>query len=229
MPTKVVLCDTPDGLARLQYALITSGASLEVEVVTDGLIAVEVCARVSPDIVIVGTGLDGLGGSELVRRLLATVPDTAVICWAEDASPVMVAEMLGAGAVAYVTKDDGPEAVFRAMRTVRVGSVALGPRVAAQLARQLVGDTERTADLEYALENVAEQLDSLTTAKADFIANVSHELRTPVTIAKGIAYVLRNPALSDEEREEFVGQLETSLEKLTTLIDEMLAVADRDR
>jgi signal transduction histidine kinase len=226
---KVVLCDTPDGLARLQYALITSGAALEVEVVTDGLRAVEVSARVRPDVVVVETGLEGLGGSELVRRLLATVPDAAVICWAEDASPVQVAEMLGAGAVAYVVKEDGPEAILRAMRTVNGGSIALSPRVAAQLARQMVGESERTTDLESALENVAEELDSLTTAKADFIANVSHELRTPVTIAKGIAYVLRNPDLADDERAEFVEQLEASLEKLIALIDEMLAVADMDR
>jgi signal transduction histidine kinase len=229
MPTKVVLCDTPDGLARLQYALITSGAELDIEVVTDGLRAVEISARVRPDVAVVETGLEGLAGSELVRRLLATVPDAAVICWAEDASPVEVAEMLGAGAVAYVLKEDGPEAVLRAMRTVRAGSIALSPRVAAQLARQMVGESERTTDLESALENVAEQLDSLTTAKADFIANVSHELRTPVTIAKGIAYVLRNPDLADDERAEFVDQLEASLEKLTVLIDEMLAVADMDR
>lgn len=229
MSTKVVLCDTPDGLARLQYALITSRADLDIEVVTEGLRAVEVCSRLRPDVVVVATGLGGLGGSELVRRLLATVPDAAVICWAEDASPVPVAEMLGAGAVAYVSKEDGPEAVLRAMRTVRVGSIALSPRVAAQLARQLEGKSERTTDLESALEKVAEQLDSLTTAKADFIANVSHELRTPVTIAKGIAYVLRNPDLDDEERAEFVEQLEASLEKLIALIDEMLAVADMDR
>jgi signal transduction histidine kinase len=115
------------------------------------------------------------------------------------------------------------------MRTVRAGSVALSPRVAAQLAKRLEGESERTTDLESALENVAEELDTLTTAKADFIANVSHELRTPVTIAKGIAYVLRNPDLDDDERAEFVEQLEASLEKLIALIDEMLAVADMDR
>ncbi len=229
MSTKVVLCDTPDGLARLQYALITSGTALEIEVVTSGLRAVEVSARVHPDIVVVDTGLDGLSGVELLHRLRATVPDAALICWADDASPLGIAEMLGAGAVAYVLKEDGPDAVFRAMRTVHVGSIALSPRAAAQLAKQTVGETERTADLESALENVSEQLDSLTTAKADFIANVSHELRTPVTIAKGIAYVLRNPGLADEDRHEFVGQLEAALEKLTALIDEMLAVADLDR
>jgi signal transduction histidine kinase len=229
MSTKVMLCDTPDGLARLQYALITSGAELDIEVVTEGLKAVEVSARVRPDVVVVSTGLEGLSGSELVRRLLATVPDAAVVCWAEDASPIPVAELLDAGAVAYVSKEDGPDAILRAMRAVRAGSIALSPRVAAQLARQLVGESERTTDLESALENVAEELDSLSTAKADFIANVSHELRTPVTIAKGIAYVLRNPDLNDAERAEFVDQLEASLEKLIALIDEMLAVADMDR
>jgi signal transduction histidine kinase len=229
MSTKVVLCDTPDGLARLQYALITSGAALDIEVVTDGLRAVEVAARVGPDIVVVETGLAGLAGSELIRRLRATVPDTAIVCWAAEGSPVRVAEMLGAGAVAYVLKQDGPDAVFRAMRTVRAGSIALSPRVAARLAKQMVGDSDRTADLEAALENVSERLDELTTAKADFIANVSHELRTPVTIARGIAYVLRNPNLAAEQRDEFVTQLEVSLEKLTALIDEMLAVADLDR
>ena len=229
MPTKVVLCDTPDGLARLQYALITSGAPLDIEVVTDGLRAVEVSARVHPDVVVVEPRLEGLAGSELIRRLLATVPDSAVICWSADATPVAVAEMLGAGAVAYVVKEDGPEAVLRAMRTVHAGSIALSPRVAARLAKRMVVDSERTTDLESALENVSEQLDSLTTAKADFIANVSHELRTPVTIAKGIAYVLRNPELGEEERAEFVGQLEASLEKLIALIDEMLTVADLDR
>jgi len=229
MSTKVVLCDAPDGLARLQYALITSGADMDIEVVTEGLKAIEVCARVRPDVVVVSTGLQGLSGSELVRRLLATVPDAAVVCWAEDASPVPVAELLGAGAVAYVSKEDGPEAILRAMRTVRAGSIALSPRVAAQLAERLEGESERTTDLESALENVAEELDSLTTAKADFIANVSHELRTPVTIAKGIAYVLRNPDLGEGERAEFIEQLEASLEKLIALIDELLAVADMDR
>ena len=229
MPTKVVVCDTPDGLALLRHAFIASDATLDIDVVTDGFRAVEISARVRPDIVVVQTQLEGLGGAELIRRIVATVPDAAVVCWAEDASPVEVAEMLAAGAVAFVWKEDGPDAVVRAVHTVHAGSIALSPRVAALLAEQMVGDSERTTHLESALENVSEQRDALTTAKADFIANVSHELRTPVTIAKGIAYVLRNPALADDERDKFVAQLEASLEKLTKLIDEMLTVADLDR
>jgi signal transduction histidine kinase len=92
-----------------------------------------------------------------------------------------------------------------------------------------VNEATQRRDLELALGEVAERLETLTTAKADFIANISHELRTPVTVAKGITYVLKNRGIPEREQQEFLGQLETSLEKLTMLIDEMLTVADMDR
>jgi two-component system cell cycle sensor histidine kinase PleC len=68
-----------------------------------------------------------------------------------------------------------------------------------------------------------------TTAKGDFLANVSHELRTPVTVAKGIAYVLRNPHVSEEERGEFIEQLQTSLDKLAGLVDEIIEISELEQ
>ena len=228
MPTKVVVCDTPDGLAQLQYVLIKSGAALEIETVTDGLRAVEVSARTRPDLVVAGIEAESLSGAELVRRLLAVSPETKVICWA-DASPLVAAEMLQAGAAAYVSKEDGPEEVFRAMRAVHAGPVALSPDVAADIATRLLDESNRVETLETTIAEISDQLQTMTTAKADFLANVSHELRTPVTVAKGIAYVLKNRGIPKDEEEEFIGQLEASLEKLSMLIEEMLIVADLDR
>ncbi len=227
MPTKVVLCDTPDGLAQLQYVLIKSGAALEIETVTDGQRAVEVSARTRPELVVAGES-ESLSGAELVRRLLAITPETKVICWT-DASPIVAAEMLEAGAAAYVSRDEGPDGVFRAMRAVHAGPVALSPRVAADIASRLLDEERQVATLETTIAEVTAQLQSMTTAKADFLANVSHELRTPVTVAKGIAYVLKNRGLPPEEEQGFIGQLEASLEKLAMLIEEMLIVADLDR
>jgi signal transduction histidine kinase len=229
MPTRVLLCDTPDGLARLQYALLKSGADLEMEVVTDGFRAVEVAARTQPAIVVAEIGLEGLSGSDLVRRLLAIVPETSVVCWTKVSSPVLAAEMLRAGASSYVLKEDGPEAVLGAIRAVLIGNVALSHRVAGQLGERLVSESSGRRELEDALGEVSERLESLTTAKADFLANISHELRTPVTVAKGIAYVLKNRGLPEEEQQQFLGQLEAALEKLMMLIDEMLTIADLDR
>ena len=124
MPTKVVLCDSPDGLAQLQYVLIKSGAALEVETVTDGLRAVEIAARIRPELVVAGGEAESLTGAELVHRLLAVGPGTKVICWAEP-TPHGAAEMLQAGASAFVSRAEGAEGVFGAMRAVHAGPVAL--------------------------------------------------------------------------------------------------------
>jgi signal transduction histidine kinase len=228
MPTKVVLCDSPDGLAQLQYVVIKSGAALEVETVTDGLRAVEIAARIRPELVVAGGQAESLSGDELVRRLLAVAPGTKVICWAEP-TPRAAAEMLQAGASAYVSRNEGPEGVFAAMRAVHAGPIALSAGLAGQLAGHLLKEAAHVETLETTIAEVSEQLQSMTTAKADFIANISHELRTPVTVAKGIAYVLKNRGIPPEEEQEFIGQLEVSLEKLSMLIEEMLLVADMDR
>ncbi len=229
MPTRVVLCDSADGLAQLQYALITSGAALEIEVATDGMRAVEACARTRPDIVVTDISMDGLSGAELVRRMVASAPGAKVICWASDLSAPRVAELLGAGAVGFVGKQEGAEAVFRAMRTVNAGNVAFGPEVGDAVAAGIGQQGARTLELESTLAELSEQLQSLTSAKADFLANVSHELRTPVTVAKGIAYVLKKRTLPEQEQDRFLLELESALDKLTGLVEEMVTVAELDR
>ena len=155
MPTKVVVCDTPDGLAQLQYVLIMSGAAMEIETVTDGLRAVEVSARIRPEFVVAGNEAEGLSGAELIRRLKAVSPETKMICWA-DASPLVAAEMLQAGAAAFVSKDEGAEGVLRAMRAVHAGPVALGPDVAGDLATRVLDEASRVERLETTIAEISE-------------------------------------------------------------------------
>ncbi len=229
MSTRVLLCDTADGLAHLQYALLRSGADLEIEAVTDGFRAVEVAARTQPAVIVTEIGLEGLAGAELVRRLLAVVPETRVLCWTAVPSPLTAAEVLGAGASGYLLKEDGSDAVLRAIQAVLLGNVALSHRVTLQVAERFTLEASQRRELETALLETSERLEELTTAKAEFLANISHELRTPVTVAKGIAYVLKRRGIPEAEQDDFLGQLEASLEKLMTLVDEMLTIADLDR
>jgi len=229
MSTRLLLCDTADGLAQLQYALIKSGGDFQMEVVTDSFRAVDVAARTQPAAVVTEIGLEGLSGAELIRRLIATVPETRVICWTAVPSPFAAAEMLEAGASGYLLKEDGPEAVTRAVRAVLDGNVALSHRIADQLSERFADAIRQRRQLEVTLAETSERLEHLTSAKAEFLANISHELRTPVTVAKGIAYVLKNRGVPDEERQEFVEKLESSLEKLMALVDEMLTIAELDR
>jgi signal transduction histidine kinase len=230
MPTKVLLCDAPDGLALLQYALLRSGAELEVEAAPDGFRAVELAARLQPEVVVCEIDLEGLAGTELVRRLLASAPAARLVCWTAVASAGSAAEMLGAGAAGYLLKEDGPDVIVRAIRAAAAGvGVVLSPKVSRLLADRFAESLRRDQELEESLAEATGKLDEVRAAKAEFLANVSHELRTPVTVAKGIAYVLRNRDVPEPEREEFLHQLEASLDKLMGIVDELLTIAELDR
>jgi len=226
---KVLLCDAPEGLALLQYALLRSSGEIEVEVTVDAFRAVELAVQLQPDVAVVEIDLVGLSGRELVQRILEGSPGTRVLCWSGVVSAHAASDMLTSGAAGYLLKEDGADEVVRSIPTVAAGGVTLSRRVAALMAEKFAESLRRDRQLEESLAEVNERLDDVNTSKAEFLANVSHELRTPVTVAKGIAYVLKNRELPDTERREFVGQLESSLEKLMRIVDGMLQLAELDR
>lgn len=47
---------------------------------------------------------------------------------------------------------------------------------------------------------MAEELGSVETLRADFIANVSHEMKTPLAVMQNYGTLLQAPKLSDEKR-----------------------------
>jgi len=229
MTTNVLLCDGPDEVARLQYHLLREAPDLLVEVTTDAFRAVDAAARSRPDVVVAAVDLTGISVPELVRRFRAASPGTQVIVRSRRAEGHDVAEALAAGAGAYLLSFEGSAAVLSAMRTVLDGGMALSPGAADGLSAELTASVTRARELEEELHRVRTEVAQGTTAKGDFLANVSHELRTPVTIAKGIAYVLRNPSVPEGEREQFLEQLQASLDDLMGLVDEVIALAEMER
>ena len=79
--------------------------------------------------------------------------------------------------------------------------MALSPRIASSIGDALLESLDATERLGADLEELRHSVAQGTSAKADFLSNISHELRTPVTVAKGIAYVLNNPSIGEEERD----------------------------
>ena len=229
MPSTVLLCDTADEVARLQYHLLREAPDLLVEVTTDAFRAVESAARTRPDIIVCDLGLEGLGGTELVRRLRASTPNARVVARTAVADPRCVADTLAAGAAGFLLIDEGPEAVLAALRAVAGGAVVLSAGTAAVFGAEVSRTVDRARELEEKLADLRDQVTRGTSAKADFLANISHELRTPVTVAKGIAYVLRNPSVPESEREQFLEQLQASLDKLMGIVDEIITLAEFER
>ncbi len=63
--------------------------------------------------------------------------------------------------------------------------------------------------------------------RRDFIANASHELKTPITVIRGFAEALHdNPGLPRETQEEITSKIVRSCNRMTTLIKDLLTLAD---
>jgi len=61
--------------------------------------------------------------------------------------------------------------------------------------------------------------------KSAFLANMSHEIRTPLAAILGFADLMRDPALSPEDREQFLNTISRNGKALTRIIDDILDLA----
>ena len=74
--------------------------------------------------------------------------------------------------------------------------------------------------------SMAEESDKM---KTEFVRSVSHEMRTPLNAISGFAEVVSNPDmhLSAEDRQDFMNRINDNIKSLTTIVDEMLQMAEQ--
>ena len=226
---KVLLCDTADEVTRLQHALRMLDPAMEIEVTTESDRVIEMAAGLQPDVVATELGLEGLKDVNLVRRLRDAAPLSAIVGWTRLRDPGRVALVLASGASGYLLKEDGVDEAARAIQAAASGTIVLTRSAASLVGNDLGGALARVRELEEQIRDMETQVADGTTAKAQFLANISHELRTPVTVAKGIAHVLKNPSVGDEERGEFIVQLQSSLDRLAGLVDEIIEITELEQ
>ncbi len=71
-------------------------------------------------------------------------------------------------------------------------------------------------------------LKSIETLKTDFISDFSHELKTPIASICGFAKLLKNPNISDKEKEEYIEIIISESERLTLLSKNILSLSKLD-
>lgn len=101
--------------------------------------AMEAIAKVKPDLVLVDMGLPDKDGLELTKDIQALHPGLPVLAMSMQDESLFAARVLRAGGRGYVMKQEGPERLAAAIRTVLGGQVALSPRMSAKLLESLVG------------------------------------------------------------------------------------------
>jgi len=99
----------------------------------DGQAAFQLCLEVKPDIAVLDAKLPGLNGVDLLRRLGKRLPHLRVLAFSGYENPVLVREMIEAGAHGFVEKTAGLVEFKKGLETVAAGGTYFGPAVAALL------------------------------------------------------------------------------------------------
>lgn len=87
-------------------------------------------------------------------------------------------------------------------------------------------EIKEIADLGFALNRMAEQLDRLENLRKDFVANVSHELKTPIATIKGYVETLLDGAQHDpKDIEHFLNVVLKQNDRLAAIVDDLLTLS----
>ncbi len=139
--TRVLLVDDHQLVRAGLAALIDAADDLEVVgTAADGVEALEVAGRTSPDVVLMDLSMPNMDGVTATRALLAESPDMAVVVLTSFADRARVDEALAAGAVGYLLKDSDPRDLVAGIRAAAAGHAPLDPRVARGLLPSLRKD-----------------------------------------------------------------------------------------
>jgi two-component system invasion response regulator UvrY len=132
---KILLIDD-HAIVRAGLRRLLTPLPAEISECASGLDALAWLREQAPDLVILDLNLPGIGGLELLRRLLRERPTLNVLVLTMHAEPLYAARAFEAGARGYVSKNVAPEELLTATRRVARGGRYVEAEIAQILAVQ---------------------------------------------------------------------------------------------
>ena len=133
-----VLVADDQSMVRAGFRMLLGGEP-DIEVVAEastGTEAVHQAKRFGPTVILMDIRMPELDGLEATRRIVAADPAARVLMLTTFDLDEYVYEALHAGASGFVLKDDPPEQLIAAVRTVAAGDALLSPAVTKRVIRQ---------------------------------------------------------------------------------------------
>jgi DNA-binding NarL/FixJ family response regulator len=131
MMTIRVLVADDQSMVRAGFRMLLAGEE-DIEVVaeaSDGREAVDKAARFNPAVILMDIRMPELDGLQATRRILAADNAARILILTTFDLDEYVYEALRAGASGFVLKDDSPEQLIAAIRTVAGGDALLSPTI----------------------------------------------------------------------------------------------------
>jgi DNA-binding NarL/FixJ family response regulator len=114
-----------------------------------GVEAVDKAARFGPHVVLMDIRMPQLDGIEATRRILAADPAARILILTTFDLDDYVYEALRAGASGFVLKDDPPEQLIAAIRTIAAGDALLSPAITKRVIKQFARTPHPTPPREF--------------------------------------------------------------------------------
>lgn len=130
------------------HAIVRSGirrllaeiADLELHEAAHGEAALELVRGGPFDLIILDLNLPGLGGLELLRRLVKVSPRAAILVFSLHTEAIYANRAMEAGARGFVSKNAAPEEFIAAVKTVLAGGTVIEADIASEIASQEIGE-----------------------------------------------------------------------------------------
>ena len=199
MTIRVLVADD-QSMVRAGFRMLLAGER-DIEVVAEasnGLEAIDKAARFHPTVVLMDIRMPELDGLQATRRILAADNGTRILILTTFDLDEYVYEALAAGASGFVLKDDPPEQLLAAIRTVADGDALLSPAITKRVIKQFTRIPRPTPP---------EGFDQLTAREQEVFRLIANGLSNPeiaqelyisdTTVKTHITHILQKLGLRD--------------------------------
>src|SRR5579871_1686544 len=129
--TKILLVDDHALVRRGFRRMLEDETSFHVAgEASDGMEAVKRAEELRPDVVVMDCALPQINGIEAARRILAKLPETAILMLSMHSEDTLVRQAMEAGARGYILKNAMDLDLANAIKRVAKGEKVLDPQVA---------------------------------------------------------------------------------------------------
>jgi DNA-binding NarL/FixJ family response regulator len=199
MSIRVLVADD-QSMVRAGFRMLLGGED-DIDVVAeagDGREAVDKAARFEPNVVLMDIRMPDVDGLQATREILAASPEVRILILTTFDLDEYIYEALSAGASGFVLKDDPPEQLIAAIRTVAAGDALLSPSVTNRVISQFAR-LQRPAPPKELDELTARERDVLRLiAKGLSNAEIGEELFiSDTTVKTHVTHVLQKLNLRD--------------------------------
>lgn len=133
-PIRVMLVDDHTMVRRGLATFLKVFDDLELVGEADnGENALELCAKILPDVILMDLVLPEMDGATVTRLIRTQFPEVQVVALTSFKDQEMVKNALEAGAIGYLLKDVSADELARAIRAAHLGHATLSPQAAQSL------------------------------------------------------------------------------------------------